>query len=105
VTPGATHREWQCPPAEASEKYRLGWLREACEEGENFNKAQRGFKDWRKALELLSGDESARDLLMYRSQLSGRRLKTNIRTAISGLANIRPIWDTRVPKTTPPTRR
>lgn len=87
-----TPREWQAPPADATEKYRLGWRREAVEQGQAWTEAQRGFADWRKSLDIISGKESQRDLLNYRSQLSGHRLKTNIRTMISGLANIRPLW-------------
>jgi hypothetical protein len=85
-------REWQCPSANASEKTKLGWRREAVEQGAAWQQSQRGFSDWRRALDIISGNESQRDLLNYRSQLSGHRLKTNIRTMISGLANIRPLW-------------
>ena len=85
-------REWQCPSANASEKTKLGWRRESVEQGAAWQQSQRGFSDWRRALDIISGNESQRDLLNYRSQLSGHRLKTNIRTMISGLANIRPLW-------------
>jgi len=89
---GALPREWQAPPADSSEKYKLGWLKETCEQGSAWTESQRGFKDWRRSLDIISGQESVRDTLNYRSQLSGHRLKTNIRTMISGLANIRPLW-------------
>jgi hypothetical protein len=87
-------KEWQAPSPDASEEYRLGWLKEATEQGSAFNESQRGFTDWREAFAILSGCSSgkAKDAVDYHSQLSGRRLKTNIRTAISGLANIRPLW-------------
>lgn len=85
-------REWQCPSAYANEGQKLGWRKEAVEQGASWAQAQRGFSDWRRALDIISGNESQRDLLAYRSQLSGHRLKTNIRTMISGLANIRPLW-------------
>ncbi len=87
-----TPREWQCPPADSSEKYRLGWRREAVEQGSAWTESQRGFGDWRRSLDIISGKESQQGLVSYRSQLSGHRLKTNIRTMISGLANIRPLW-------------
>jgi hypothetical protein len=48
--------------------------------------------EYKKALEILSGQASNDDLLSYPSQVSGKRLKTNVRVAISGLANVRPIW-------------
>lgn len=85
-------REWQCPSPYASDGEKLGWRKEAVEQGAAWCQGQRGFSDWRKALDIISGNESQRELLSYRSQLSGHRLKTNIRTMISGLANIRPLW-------------
>jgi hypothetical protein len=85
-------REWQAPPPEAPESYRLGWLNEATEQGAAWLQNQRGARDWKAALDIISGGESSKDLLDYRSHLSGRRLKTNIRTVVSGLANIRPLW-------------
>lgn len=85
-------REWQVPGIGASEDRKLGWLREATEQGALWIQSQRGFKDWRASLDVISGEEDPRDVLSYRSRISGRRLKTNIRTAIAGLANIRPIW-------------
>lgn len=84
--------EWQAPSADASEQYRLGWIDESVQQGNAFNQSQRGAKDWRTAFDLLSGVDSSNTAVDYRSRLSGKRLKTNIRTAISGLANIRPIW-------------
>src|SRR5271169_1285071 len=86
-------KEWQAPSPDAAEAYKLGWINEATEQGSAFNEAQRGFKDWREAFDILSGStRSTKDSVDYHSQLSGRRLKTNIRAAISGLANIRPLW-------------
>jgi hypothetical protein len=80
-------REWQAPPAEAPEGKKLGWINEANEQGSAWVENQRGFRDWNAALDLLSGDGDPKS-----GKLSGRRLKTNIRTAISGLSNIRPLW-------------
>jgi hypothetical protein len=88
----ADFKSWQVPPAEASEKQRLGWVDEATEDGLSWQRAQRAYRHWEKALEIISGDESCRDVLDYRSHISGRRLKTNVRVAASGLSNIRPIW-------------
>lgn len=86
------YAEWQCPASDAAEKYKLGWLNSCVEEGDSWNRSQRGHRDYRKALDIISGSVDAGELLLYRSHLSGGRLKTNIRTAISGLANIRPMW-------------
>ena len=85
-------QEWQAPSAYTSEKYRLGWLRETVQQGYKWNEAQPGSSAWEKSLDILNGKEAQRDLLSYRSHLSGHRLKTNIRTMISGLSNIRPLW-------------
>ena len=85
-------RSWQVPPAEADEKRRLGWIDDATSEGQKWQQAQRGYKDWQTALDIISGDESIKNCLEYRSHISGRRLKTNIRVAAAGLSNIRPIW-------------
>jgi hypothetical protein len=86
-------REWQAPNADATEQYKLGWLRENTEQGAVWVQEQRGSADWRQSLDCISGTHSTNgNPLTYRSQLSGHRLKTNIRTMIAGLANIRPMW-------------
>ena len=90
VTP--SFQEWQVPSADAPENRKLGWLDEACAEGEAHNKCQRGYKDELRALEIISGEADAEKRPVYRSNVSSGRLKTNIRTTISGLSNIRPIW-------------
>lgn len=99
---GADHKEWQVPESDRSESYRLGWLDSAVEQGESWNTSQRGFSDWRKALDIISGTGGGENVLKYRSRLSGNRLKTNVRTAIAGLANIRPIWGYHASKTYSP---
>ena len=88
----ATQREWQCPPADADTDRKLGWLRESIQQGMGWVQSQRGSQDWRRSLEILSGIPENDTLLEYRAQLSGCRLKTNTRTFIAGLANIRPLW-------------
>lgn len=85
-------REWQVPSADARESRKLGWLNESCQEGEAWNRSQRGYSDWRRSLDILAGAGNEKDVLRYRSQVSGNRLKTNIQTTISGLAAIRPLW-------------
>lgn len=92
LTDSGLPKEWQAPPEQASESTKLGWLNEATEQGSSWIESQRGFRDWRVALDMISGSESTKDTQDYRSQLSGRRLKTNIRTSIAGLANLKPLW-------------
>lgn len=92
MIPQYPHSEWQVPPATASETYRLGWLNEAAEEGQAWNESQRGFRDWRKGLDIISGQAEESEIIQYRSHLTGKRLKTNIQTVVSGLSAIRPLW-------------
>ena len=93
MNPQSPGRSWQCPPAEAPEKYRLGWLDDASTNGVKWNNGQRGARDFNKGLDILSGladhDQPRRD---YDQTISGHRLKTNIRVATAGLSNIRPLW-------------
>jgi hypothetical protein len=86
-------REWQAPSADTTtEKHRLGWLRENTEQGAAWVQGQRGFADWRVSLDAIGGEYANANQLNYRSRLSGHRLKTNIRTTVAGLSNIRPMW-------------
>lgn len=85
-------RSWQAPPQSAPEHTRIGWIQEISEDGANWNQSQPGFKDWQRSIEILNGEEPAKDTEEYRTYLSERRLRTNVRTAVAGLANIRPIW-------------
>lgn len=87
---GEIYREWQVPSWDTRESRKLAWLNEACQEGESWNKSQRGYDDWLKGLDILSGSYSERELMEHRSKLTGNRLKINIQVAISGLAAIRP---------------
>lgn len=90
ITP--VYREWQCPPAGVAADRRLGWLNEATEEGQAWIKSQRGYSDFRKALETLSGGETGTRPAEYRSQLNTNRLKRNIREVVGTMAKLRPLW-------------
>lgn len=83
--------DWQVPSMFAAEKDKLGWLNEAVAEGQLWLRSQRGYTDYQAALEIISGRESGTKPA-YRSKLTGNRLKTNIRVAIAGLSNVRPLW-------------
>lgn len=83
-------KSWQCPNAYSREDARLGWLNEAAEEGEAWNRAQRGYDDWSRGMDLIAGRLGRDKILKYRSQITGNRLKTNVRVAVEGLAAIRP---------------
>lgn len=84
-------RSWQVPPAATAESAKLGWLNEAVEEGEAWMRNQRGYTDFRKALDVLSGKtESPLTLAEYRSKIGSNGLKRDIREVVGALANIRP---------------
>jgi hypothetical protein len=87
------YREWQVPPAAAPENKRLGWLNEAAEEGLAWCKTQRGYTDWKRALNVLSGREDMTDTqTTYRSRVSTNRLKRNVREITGTLSKLRPLW-------------
>lgn len=84
------YQEWQAPSWNATPQRKLGWINEQCQEGENWNKSQRGYDDWLKGLDIICGNYSERESLEYRSTLTSNRLKTNIQVAVAGLSAIRP---------------
>lgn len=87
------NRSWQAPRSDAATSSKLGWLDEVCKDGQYWNEAQAGFKDWERSRDILNGQEPKRGTMdNFRTYASGRRLRTNTRTAIEGLANIRPMW-------------
>lgn len=87
------YKDWQLPPAAVSEDRRLGWVNEACQEGQAWLKSQRGFSDFRKALDTISGrDTNAYSPAAYRSRLNTNRLKRNLREVIGTLARLKPFW-------------
>jgi hypothetical protein len=89
--------EWQAPPAigingvKMSDTRLLSWCEEAMQEGQAWLKMQRGYGDWRKALDILAG-RGGLDLYDYRSRLKTNRLKRNVREIIAALSDIRPLW-------------
>ncbi len=94
---GDSFHEWQVPPAttkdglKTSESRLLGWCTDAVQEGQSWLKMQRGYSDWRKSLDILSGRTSV-ELFDYRSRVKTNRLKRNIREIIGTLSDIRPLW-------------
>ena len=87
------YSDWQVPDRSASDDRKLGWLNECCQEGQLFHKYQRNsFDEAQKAFEIISGCYDEIERPVYRSRLTGNRLRTNIRTAIAGLSAIKPFW-------------
>jgi len=83
-------REWQAPPAASDEARKLGWINESTEEGQNWLRSQRGYGDFREAMDILSGKRDFPDLVEYRSKLATNGLKRDVREVVGALANIRP---------------
>ena len=92
--------EWKIPPVvnmrdgtfTPSDK-KIGWLREAIQDGEQFNKNQRAYVDMDRSLDIIAG-VSAADSRQARS-LSGvrvNRAKRNVREVVASLSNLRPLW-------------
>ncbi len=86
------YREWQAPPAAASEDRILGWSDECVEQGMAWLKSQRGYGDFRAALDTISGKDVVLTTASYRSQINPNRLKRNIREIISVMSQLRPFW-------------
>jgi hypothetical protein len=87
------YHEWQTPPSAVSESYRLGFLNESVEQGQSWVKSQRGARDFTRALDVISGrDTAASQAADYRSKLSPNRLKRNCREVIGALSDLRPMW-------------
>lgn len=88
-----SYKEWQCPPSAVPEDKKLGWLNEATEEGEAWLKNQRGYADFQKALDVISGrDMSPASTASYRSRVNPNRLKRNVREVTGALSRLRPMW-------------
>ena len=88
-----SYKSWQVPPAAVDEKERLGWIDDACGDGISWIKSQRGFRDYRKSLDTISGtDTQPTYAASYRSRVNPNRLKRNIREVVSALSKLRPWW-------------
>jgi hypothetical protein len=87
------YKEWQAPPAAVDESRKIGFLNESVEEGSAWLRSQRGYSDFRKALDVLSGQDSQSPRTpAYRSHLNTNRLKRNVKEVVGTLAKLRPMW-------------
>jgi len=82
---------WQVPFAADDEKRKIGWLDSVSEEGLAWLKSQRGYRDFRKALDVISGGTDLKTT-DYRSKLNTNPLKRNIREVVGALSKLRPFW-------------
>lgn len=87
------YKAWQVPAQMAPEDTRLGWLNESTEQGLAWLKSQRGSRDWKKSIDIISGTDSTAAIQAdYRSRLNTNRLKRNIRQIVATMAKLRPFW-------------
>lgn len=87
------YKEWQIPPQAVAEDRRIGWLNDACDEGNAWIRSQRGFADFNKALDVFAGrDVGPVTPASYRSRVNPNRLKRNAREVTGALARLRPMW-------------
>src|SRR6266403_3819589 len=87
------YRSWQAPPQAVAESLRVGWLNEVTEEGQNWLRGQRGYKDFHRSLDILAGQDSSTSLSAeYRSRVSTNRLKRNVREVVGTMSKLRPMW-------------
>lgn len=88
-------KDWQVPYQAEPESKKLGWLNELVEEGEIWQKGNRGgvsISDIKEAMSILAGDSIADATTEYRSKLGTGRLKRDVREVVGAVSNIRPIW-------------
>lgn len=90
--------QWQAPTqvdasGGSNDDLKMGWLRESVEEGQGWLRSQRGYADYQRALDTISGrgDYRARQA-GYKSKVAPNRLKRNIREVVGVLSKLRPIW-------------
>ena len=79
------------PNRSAPESERLGWLREAVQQGDNFLRSNRGYQDIDFAMDVLAGDDGEKQPSDI-SDLYINRIKRQIREIVAVESNIRPLW-------------
>lgn len=81
---------YKLPPVEEDEEDRLGALKEFRQQGEAFNKQQRPYMDYDKALDIISGVDQRRPTSL--SNVKNNQLKRDIRENVASLSNMKPTW-------------
>ena len=77
-------RSWQCPPREAPDYYRAGWISELVQNGDAWTQAQPGIRNVNKDIQLLMGLGQDRDL-------ESNLLQPDIRTFVETITDLRQI--------------
>lgn len=87
------YKQWQVPPFASPENTRIGWMDEMLQDSQGWLKSQRGYKDFQRSLDILSGQDSAySSTVEYRSRVSSNRLKRNVREVVGAMSKLRPFW-------------
>jgi len=79
------------PDRYSKEEDRLGWLREAYQEGDSWLRSQKAMSQMRAAMDLLAGKE-IEDIPAELSKAFHNRLKRQIREAVAVQSQINPSW-------------
>jgi hypothetical protein len=87
----ASRDQYIMPALDSAHSYKLGFLTEMSQEGENFIKAQRSWADIDKAVDIISGSVDLK-IPKSMSQISANILKRDIRENVATLSNMRPLW-------------
>ena len=83
--------QYLIPNFQSTEDRKLGWLKEANEDGDLYLKSQRAWKDIDKAVDIISG-EGIPTVSKRMSKIHINMLKRDIRETVATLSNIRPLW-------------
>ena len=89
--PLALKNQYILPDAQSKEDIRLGFLREAKEDGETFLKSQRSWKDIDQAVDIIAGVSDYK-VPKGMSDISVNMLKRDVRENVATLSNMRPLW-------------
>jgi hypothetical protein len=91
------YTEYRCPPffnqkgEPTKSDFKLGWLREAIQQGRTFIESQRAYEDMQQALDKISGHHEEK-IPEARSRIYVNRLKRQIREVVATESDIRPQW-------------
>jgi hypothetical protein len=83
--------QYIAPSRLESEDHRLGWLKETEEDGDNYLKSQRSWRDIDSAIDIISGHISEK-IPRGQSQVSLNMVGRDVQEIIATLSNMRPIW-------------
>lgn len=83
--------QYICPTQNATEDYRIGWLKEAVREGETFIRNQTGASDFRVAKDIIAGVNTGK-MPTSLSSINVNLTKRLIRDIVATMSNIRPLW-------------